>query len=65
MLEPEEITEEQWRDAMSTYHKWIRKNPGMAWQAVCAEIMNRFHEQMVVAQMEAHAAITKTGGNDE
>jgi hypothetical protein len=53
MLSPEEITEEQWRAAMSTYHKWIRKNPGMAWQAVCAEIMNRFHEQIVVAQLGA------------
>jgi hypothetical protein len=50
MLQPEEITEEQWRKAMSTYHKMIRKEPGMAWQAVCAAVINLFVEAQ---QMEA------------
>jgi hypothetical protein len=50
MIQPEEITEEQWRTAMSTYHKMIRKEPGMAWQAVCAAVINLFVEAQ---QMEA------------
>ncbi len=28
-----------WRAAMSTYHREIRRNPGNAWQAVCAEVL--------------------------
>jgi len=52
MLKPEEVTEKQWRAAMSTYHKMIRKNPAMAWQAVCAEIINGITEDIAVAQIE-------------
>ena len=33
MINPENVPEEVWRSAMSTYHKTLRKNPGMAWQA--------------------------------
>lgn len=33
MLKPEQVPEAVWRAAMSTYHKTLRKNPAMAWQA--------------------------------
>lgn len=50
MLTAAEIDEEMWRAAMSTYHKTIRKNPGMAWQEVCAEVINLLVERQ---QMDA------------
>lgn len=49
MLTAAEIDEEMWRAAMSTYHKTIRKNPGMAWQAVCAEVINILVERQAIA----------------
>ena len=57
MLTPEEITEEQWRAAMSTYHKMIRKEPGMAWQAVCAAVINLFVEAQQMEACKRAAAI--------
>lgn len=40
MLKPEHISEAVWRAAMSTYHKELRKDPGMAWQKAMAAAIN-------------------------
>lgn len=34
------IPDEVWRAAMSTYHKTLRKNPGMAWQEAVVAALN-------------------------
>lgn len=38
-VSPEQIPDNLWRIAMSVYHREIRRNPGNAWQAVCAEVL--------------------------
>ena len=38
-VSPKQIPDNLWRAAMSTYHREIRRNPGNAWQAVCAEVL--------------------------
>jgi len=40
MLKPDQIPDEVWHTAMSTYHKTIRKNPGKAWQEAIAAALN-------------------------
>lgn len=40
MIRPEHISEAVWRAAMSTYHKELRKDPGMAWQKAIAAGIN-------------------------
>ncbi len=42
MINPENVPEEVWRSAMSTYHKTLRKNPGMAWQAAISAAITRW-----------------------
>lgn len=40
MIRPEHISEAVWRAAMSTYHKELRRDPGMAWQKAIAAAIN-------------------------
>ena len=41
-IKPNHIPEPVWHTAMSTYHRVIRKNPGMAWQAAIAAAITRW-----------------------
>ena len=36
MIKPEQIPDEVWHTAMSTYHRTIKKRPGSAWQEAIA-----------------------------
>lgn len=40
MIRPDQIPEDVWHTAMSTYHKAIRKRPGTAWQEAIAAALN-------------------------
>ena len=40
MLKAEQIPDEVWHTAMSTYHKTIKKRPGSAWQEAIAAALN-------------------------
>ena len=40
MIKAEQIPDEVWHTAMSTYHKTIRKRPGSAWQEAIAAALN-------------------------
>lgn len=40
MLKPEQVSDEVWHTAMSTYHKTIKKRPGSAWQEAIAAAIN-------------------------
>jgi len=40
MIRPEQISDEVWHTAMSTYHKTVKKRPGSAWQEAIAAALN-------------------------
>jgi hypothetical protein len=40
MIRPEQISDEVWHTAMSTYHKTVKKRPGSAWQEAIAAAIN-------------------------
>jgi hypothetical protein len=40
MIKPDQIPDEVWHTAMSTYHKTIKKRPGSAWQEAIAAALN-------------------------
>jgi len=40
MVKADQIPDEVWHTAMSTYHKTIKKRPGSAWQEAIAAALN-------------------------
>ncbi len=40
MVKADQIPDEVWHTAMSTYHKTIKKRPGTAWQEAIAAAIN-------------------------
>lgn len=58
MLKAEQVPDDVWHTAMSTYHKAIRKRPGKAWQEAIAAAINAWPGMLT----GANAVGTKQGG---
>ena len=51
MIKPDQIPDEVWHTAMSTYHKTIRKRPGSAWQEAIAAALQAWPGMMPVSEV--------------